>query len=130
MLERIRRQLVQGQRQGLRELGQHPGWPAVDADVVLGAGQKRRQHLGHQLAQIGARPGAACQQGVGLRHGLDAPVERLHERADRWRTLAGETGNRRHVAQDVFDAMVQLGHQQALALLRLLALRDVERRCR
>src|SRR6187200_2480171 len=35
-------------------------------------------------------------------------------------------GDRGDVAEDVFDAMVQLGHQQALSLLRLPAFRNIQ----
>ena len=44
------------------------------------------------------------------------------------RAMAGEPRNGRHVAEDVLHAMVELGHQQALALLVALALGDVEDR--
>ena len=42
--------------------------------------------------------------------------------------MAREPGDGGNIAQDVLHAVVELGHQQALALLVALALRDIEHR--
>ena len=127
MLERVRRQLVQRQRQRLRELGQHPSRLAVDPDVVLGARQKRASSTSVTSSRRSApaqapRASRACACDIAWMRPSSACTKESTEA----RAVTGEMGDRRDVAQDVFDAMVQFGHQQALALLRLLALGDVE----
>src|SRR5262245_21940558 len=59
------------------------------------------------------------------RHGLDAPIECANEHIDRAAAPTCALGNHSNTCEHVSDAVVELGHEEVLALLRLLKLGDV-----
>src|SRR4249919_2476604 len=59
-------------------------------------------------------------------HALDALIKGSDIRVERATTLSREHGNRANARKHILDAVIKLCDQQALVLIRSLALRDVE----
>ena len=87
-------------------------WPGVEIGTNRG---------GHDGPQVRAGPMAARQLIVRLAQRQQAPLERLAECLRRSSVARGLRGQRLHRRQRVLHAMIELVHQELLAVLRFLA---------
>ena len=79
----------------------------------------------HDLRQVGTAPILACEQIVGLGESEKASLEGLTCGVVPLSATEGLPRDSLHCREDVFHAMVQFVHQQALQSLGLLVFRDV-----
>ena len=57
---------------------------------------------------------------------MDAPIESSNEFINRVAALARALSNHGNTCEHIFDAVIELGHQDVLMLLRPLTLRNVK----
>src|SRR5512145_3136993 len=87
-------------------------------DQVAAVDRAGRQFVSDQRTKSYALPMAATEQGVSIRQRTDAAVEHLKELVRRPATLAGSLRDRRDAGKHILHAMVELGDQQVLVVLR------------
>ena len=85
-----------------------------------------RELTADELGEINAVPAILAEQRMSIGHGLNAPIQCLNILVDRVAALAHIFGDDGNARQQIFDAMIERGDEQALLVLRQLARGDVE----
>src|SRR4030095_4344101 len=70
-------------------------------------------------------PSFLAQQSVGSRHGVDAPIERSERLGNGAAAVTRKHRDHSHTSEHIFDAVVELSHQQFFACLGTLSLRNI-----
>ncbi|MFN7956060.1 MAG: hypothetical protein U0610_30390 [bacterium] len=98
---------------------------ALDLQPARARGLKRREHQARRLGDVHAAPLGARQRLVAAGHGSNPAHERGAKGLERLGLLEGFVGERHHRGEHVLHPVVELAHEQGVALLGAVVLGDL-----